>query len=56
MQSDGIYADSESGKIFWTDFLNKRIDVSNTEYKSTMSLVTSGVDKPRAITFFKKDG
>ena len=56
MRSDGIYIDSVAGKVFWTDFLNKRIDVADTNMRNRLSLVTTEIDKPRAITSCKKHG
>jgi len=56
VRSDGIYIDSVTGKVFWTDFLNKRIDVADTNMRNRLSLVTTEIDKPRAITSCKKHG
>ena len=56
VQSDGMFFDSVAGKVFWTDFLNKRIDVADTNKQNRAFLVTTEIDKPRAITSCEKHG
>ena len=51
-----MYINSVAGKVFWTDFLNQRIDVADTSKQNRVSLVTNQIDKPRAITSCKNHG
>ena len=51
-----MYIDSVAGKVFWTDYLNKRIDVADVNKQNRLPLVTTEIDQPRAITSCKKHG
>ena len=48
--------DSDAGLVYWTDFLNKKLEVMGINKLNRRVLASTGVDKPRAITLCKLKG
>eukprot|EP00794_Sanderia_malayensis_P000456 gene456-1098_t len=52
--ADGIAIDTDAGLVYWTDFAGKKIEVMRTNKRDRRVLVSTGLDKPRAISFCRQ--
>lgn len=46
---DGLAVDWTSSKLYWTDTTYHKISVSDLDGNNQLTLVSSGIDKPRAV-------